>query len=454
MEKSSLLPRKLLNSKENLRIDKNLGYHILDFREQLPEVQLLIKNLIVYMSYKFQKTLFGYIEFDPYDFAKTMKIDRKELFKEAADPIYYKIKGRSRAELKALEKEYGNMSEYRCWDTNIENAFLILQNSSIHKIYKVSNEDKSEKITIDNFRYIDTFHVLFRRVGKTKKLVFQYEPSKKFEESLKRFFYLTNINTFIELRSSNLEDCYFKLFERIQDEELKNNTNIDFGFKEITELVGLKVPDEYTENKFSDIKKKVNNKLKKFIAVVKNDIKELSFDWVKGDNSRYKNTVSFNWVGKTSQEKSIEKRKIFDDLFYTELLKTLSSHFSNEYPEYAAQEELQVNLFIRWFFSLNEEIMNFKISTYVYVFASLWGTRTNKDIKDEGRRFFVDLCCTYAKFFKEGASYSKYIYYTKGSFYLYDKKHEALYNTDTLKEFIVHLYQQRNYFGSIKDLYI
>ena len=206
MEKSSLLPRKLLNSKENLRIDKNLGYHILDFREQLPEVQLLIKNLIVYMSYKFQKTLFGYIEFDPYDFAKTMKIDRKELFKEAADPIYYKIKGRSRAELKALEKEYGNMSEYRCWDTNIENAFLILQNSSIHKIYKVSNEDKSEKITIDNFRYIDTFHVLFRRVGKTKKLVFQYEPSKKFEESLKRFFYLTNINTFIELRSSNLED--------------------------------------------------------------------------------------------------------------------------------------------------------------------------------------------------------------------------------------------------------
>lgn len=82
----------LLNDKNNLvRLDKNLGYNITDFRKYDKRDQILLKNLIVYMSLNFQKNLFGFVTIDPCHFCKTMKYSRAELFRKHKDPLFFKV---------------------------------------------------------------------------------------------------------------------------------------------------------------------------------------------------------------------------------------------------------------------------------------------------------------------------------------------------------------------------
>lgn len=285
-KKTNLLARKLLNDKLNLRVDKNMAFQILDFKKQGREMEILLKNLVIYMSLNFQKNLFGLVELDPSDFAKTMKLDRSDLFRKAENPIYYELQNKTEEELKDLERLHGNMSEYRCWDNNLENALLILQHINIHSSYK-TKLNNSEKITIKNFRYIKSIHIFYRTVGKTKKIIYQYEPTEEFEQSLRKFFLLTNVNKFIALRKSNLEDCYFRLFNQIQDEELNNNDKIKYSFESIAELLDIDLSKSLQKNEFSDKKYRINSRLKKFIEVVGNDIKGLTFRWEKGKNSNY-----------------------------------------------------------------------------------------------------------------------------------------------------------------------
>ena len=52
----------LLNPEENLRIDRNFAYKITVFKEYGKQDEQLIKDIIVYMSSRFQKDLFGFID--------------------------------------------------------------------------------------------------------------------------------------------------------------------------------------------------------------------------------------------------------------------------------------------------------------------------------------------------------------------------------------------------------
>ena len=75
----------------SLRVDKNMAYNISDFKRYDKMDQIVIKNLIIYMSLTFQKNLFNLVEIDPKDFIETMKLNRSSLIQEHKNPLFYKI---------------------------------------------------------------------------------------------------------------------------------------------------------------------------------------------------------------------------------------------------------------------------------------------------------------------------------------------------------------------------
>lgn len=468
-EEEKLIPTQLLNITKELRVDKNFGYNILDFKNQPQEMQNVLKSLIVYMSLKHQKDLFGCIEFDPYDFEKVMGLPWASMSKKAQDPIWYKLnnKGKSKEELQELERIHGNLSEYRCWDSVLENAFLILQNTAVHKTYKRKINDNIQTLGVDVFRYIENFEIVIKKIGRTRKIFYRYKLTEPFEKSLQSFYCLINIETFNKLRPNNLEDCYIKLIEIIQDFNLKCKNSIKYNLEKIADLLNIERGNSETipEEKFSDIKKKVNNKLKKFIELIEKDFNNLTYYWEKSENSRYKNNVVFTWEQKYINpiDKTAEDRRIYDDLLYTEMIKKLTFYFiysvqytDNENKKHSMleleyNEEMQKNWFLRWIIydKNSERIQN---SYFQSTYGELFGQDSliQKATSEKYFQYIIALT-SYSYMYTETKIRARNLFYENGFYKIINVKTNQIFKTENLKDFIIYLVKNYRTYSALKD---
>ena len=371
----------------SLRVDKNMAYNISDFKRYDKMDQIVIKNLIIYMSLTFQKNLFNLVEIDPKDFIETMKLNRSSLIQEHKNPLFYKINSKSKEELKALELKHGRLSKYRIWDSVLENALFILQYENIISSY-AQNTNTVERVSITSFSYIKSLHVTYKKTGKTKKIVYEYEPSDEFELSLKKFFFNITVENFVKLRSSNLEDCYLNLINRIQSENYKNNNRITFALQNFAELLNVKHDTIHQEKGFSNIKKNCARKFNtKFIPIVQKEIPNISLKWIKGPNSKFTNLADISWLKLNPKLLKDHNNKIYDDLFFTEFFKDLSVYYENNHQRFESDLDLKFNGFIDWMMSYED--IEIKQSKYVSVFANIKGKIDN--LEQKARDYIINL---------------------------------------------------------------
>ncbi len=435
----------LIDPIKELRLDKNFGYKIIDFRKMSAEDERLTKDVLMYISYQhqtghyFKKDLLGFIDFDIYHFCEIMGLKRNNLQKKHPDPYVFKRSNTPKITLLLMEEEdpVGN----RLWDSVLENCLFALANENIVSNYK-STYNNTQRVEVKSFRYLDGISFKKIKVGRNYKNIYQYKISKHFEKNLNNFFFHINVETFIKARKINVDDFYIELNNRISTLSFKKKSEYKMGFLDAAKLMGIST--EEVDKYFSKIKVKINAKLKKLENIIeKKEILNLKFEWIRGAEARYKNVLSISWDIK---DQEIEKRKTqntFDDIFLKELYQNLSEFYLNKYSMDHSLEMITSKFLFD--FVLNEDFTSIKESKYMHYYVEIKGTNYVKEsqIKAYAEQHFKKLarigeinrknnnkiiCFENGNYFIESKTYKKRIKYGSLHQMIYDltKSDEAV----------------------------
>jgi len=448
----------LLNPVTNLRVDKNFAYNISVFRKYDAEDRSLLKDIILYVTLYFQQeNLFGYYNLDPDHFCKIMGRKKNKIFAKHENPIFYKISDKSKEELIELEQQHGRLSKHRIWDTKFENALLILKYETLISSYAHSGPN-TDRVTIEDFQYFKKIHIVVEKRGKARKIIYQYQPTEEFKASLIRFFCNVNLKTYLNTKQKHLDECYFELINRVNGQELKQKTETFYNIIEFAKLLNISAQallNEAAHNKtlsngqkpkkgaFTDLKRKINRKFNTFQDLTDTDFNNLELTWTKAPGARstnYDNVVKISWTGKSEAVRKEEVKKIFDDLFFTELIKDLSFFFNNNHTLFEVDNEIVINKFLNWLFS--DKDFEIKKSKYVSVFVDTKGGGYTK-IEDKAIQFFSNLINVGKANDKE-----QLFYYQDKKFIVVDPKQAKKHEYGHIKEMIYLLDKHHEYFRS------
>jgi hypothetical protein len=453
----------LLNPRTNLRVDQNFVHQITNFKKYGKKDEKLVKELIIYITLHSQKNLFGDVDLDPLDFCKEMKVDRKYLFSKHDDPLYFKIRDNiSQEEHLNLQKKHGNMTKYRVWDNRFENALLILQHEKFYfssdsfTQETIENKNNVAVVELNNFTYIKELKIRFEKRNKTKKIIYVYKPTEEFERKLYKLFVNINLNNYLKLRRPSLEDLYLKLIYRIRNESHKGNNKIYYNITELAQLMNISTNTLKKEGGFSDLKKKINNKLNKYIfkkhlglqqSLFDKEFPTLKFDWEKGKNSqgipvRYANVGVFTWKIKSEKDVLKEEKIIYNDIFYTKLLQNLSENYNDNYGRFVTDKNDLMRGFLNWM--LSEQDYKIKQSKYISIYSDTRGNKNNSE--EQANDFFI-------KLMKIGG-YNKshnFLLYSQNTFLFNNEKKGRTFKYKNLKDLLFDLVSNIKYFSDYYD---
>ncbi|WP_143569851.1 hypothetical protein [Tenacibaculum agarivorans] len=368
---------------DNIRIDQNIGYYI-DKLKKYNEDEDLLKSLLLYMCFNFQKNLFGYSTLDPTHFASVMNHGVENLKRKHPNPIYHKYSGRSKEEAEMLQEKHGRVSAYRILDSRLENALLILMHEGTLDTY-LSKSEYAEIIKLSDFRFIEDIQVVIEKRKKAKKLTYLYKLSEQFEYSLKKMFFNANISTYNTLRKKNLEDWYLKLKNRINICSNRGENQIVYSIQELAQVMNISTETLGKKGGFSRVKNRINDKFNNtFSPAVTNEIEQLQLSWVKGKGARTYNTPIVKWKNKSKEELKALNNIIYTDIFFTELFKDLSVYYSNNYEKFSHGEAIIYERFLLWLLSPKD--YEVKTSKYVSNYVDYKGR--HDDVQRDAISFF------------------------------------------------------------------
>jgi hypothetical protein len=337
-----------------IRIDKNLAYNILDFKKiEDHQTRTLLKSLLLYFSFQYEKDLFGYGNLDPVLFAKLFNYDRSNLSRKIDNPKYLSFDENSSS----------------TWGTHLENALYILATTPIFEEYK--GQDHNFKIVgIKNYVILNELYKytpIAKNKGKEKKY-YKYVLDKNFENNLKKFFLNINLKLFLEAKKWNGDDFYLYMMNIISQSKTNKTTAFYWQIDELQEYFNVQ------HKEIRVVKQRLNKILKKYEILLKDEIKGLSFYWGKTGNQKYDYTVYLTWDAEEAKDIA-EKRKItLEQLFLDTLKRNLSEEFLKEGSKKTEMED-----FYNWLVRKNNsEII---IEVYKRVKSELdksskWGSET------------------------------------------------------------------------------
>jgi len=195
---------------------------------------------------------------------------------------------------------------------------------------------------------------------------------------------------------------------------------------------------------FSDLKYKINKKFNTFRSLTEDDFHNLKHEWVyaKGDRkSRYKNVIKITWTPKSEEVLREERRKIFEDLFYTEFFKDLSLFFNNNHRVFELNDDVVINRFMDWLFSAED--YDVKKSKYISIFVD---TRGNDYDKLENKAVdFLSMVIAAGDWNRK----SQFFGHEKGTYFVIDPKSNDKIVFGHIKQVV---YMIEKNFGYLKTL--
>lgn len=372
-----------MKAKNNLRIDKNIAYNIIEVNKiEDVQTQIIIRGLLIYFSLSYQADLFGYGVLDPHDFAEKMNLNIKNLLRKHPNPKF--IEDSNLSEKKLYEREKNNdkyNNETRVWDSYLENALYIMFSTPIFEKYKGSTEDQ-DFIGLKNHLLIKEIQLFPKKnsVGRRTKLYYKYKLDDYFERNLRRFFLQINFATFQIAQSKGVDSLYLTVMNIYNSYKTKGLNIYHFKFNDLLSYFNINEDLEPRRKK-----EKLNVQLKKLDKIIKPNIPGFKFDWIAGDGQRFKYVPVIIW---DKIDLKIEKEndyKVTQDVFYKHLRKNLYEIYQSQYKGNTGG----VNGFYRWLKS--DEDKDLKISSYVSTNALYNKYRGSMpDPKTFANRFFKD----------------------------------------------------------------
>ena len=341
--------RQLSQMKERnvIFFEKNTAYSISDLPigDQDEYTKRVVKALLVYLSYEHEKDMFGWEILDPAHFAKTMKLSIDRLNSECPFPacrIY-----------RRLRKKY---------NTFLENALFILGFRPLLAEFKTTNEER-EEVKIKGINVLD--EILFgegkiNSRGKKKKY-YLYKINEYFERNLSNYYTKLCLESYITINKMNGEDFYIYLKNAYTS--YLNNPKENYIYLTIERLAFLfNISIENLEIRFQ--KKEINNRIKKIIGKIENEIPNLKFIWEKSTETK-ENILKIAWDNNIEKHKLIEEK---NNLFYS----TLKFKFIKDYKTKSKTKKLNEESFLYW---LQQQPKNYIISAYMTINKQIYKGR-------------------------------------------------------------------------------
>ena len=336
----------------NIRVDKNLAYNILDFKKiEDFQTRSILKSLLLYFSFQYEKDLFGYGKLDPVVFSKLFKYNRSNLSRYVENPKF----------------KADGLNTVVEWNTYLENALYILATTPVFEEYKGQDENynvvgfKNYVILKEIFRYTPKD----KSRGKVKKY-YQYVLDSSFEINLKKFFLNVNVGCYLEAKKWNGEDFYLQIMNIYNQSKMNGQTSFYWRINELIEYFNV------SHKEIRIQKQRLNTFLKKYETLLENEIKGISFEWKKTGEQKFAYTLFMMW--EKQDQKEIEQEKIFklEQLF----LDTLKRELYNCYRKNDINSKEKIEFFYKWL--VLKENKDLIISTYMKVVNDLkskstWG---------------------------------------------------------------------------------
>tara|TARA_R110000868_G_scaffold411726_1_gene708119 strand:- start:3650 stop:4822 length:1173 start_codon:yes stop_codon:yes gene_type:complete len=345
----------------SLRVDKNIAFNILEF-DKVGDRQtaIILKALLVYFSNAYQSDLFGYGTLDPYDFAKKMNIDKDNLFRKHPSP---KFISDSNLSVKRLYERERNNEKYnpdtRVWDSYLENALYILFSSPLIEEYK-GVTDEHNYVGLKNFLILRDISIFSmpENMGRTKKIYYKYKLDDYFERNLRKYFVQIEINIFNACKDKGVEGFYLQLINIYQTYKKKGINVYHWKLQDLLQYFSI---SNELEIKYQ--KRKLSIQLDKMEKLVAQQIPGIKFEWIAGDNQRWKYIPTVKWDKIDVEQTKISDFKALDDVFYKHLKRNLLEiYISQEEGLFENKEEFYIWL-------KDEESLDLKISCYVSTYS-------------------------------------------------------------------------------------
>lgn len=287
----------------SVRIDKNFAFNILDFKNiEDAQTRSIIKSLLLYFSFQYEKDLFGYGKIDPVIFSKLFKHDRSNLSRKIENAKY----------------KLDNLKSDAEWNTYLENALYILATTPIFEEYRGQDENYNV-VGIKNYvilKELYKFNPNKKNRGKLKKY-YSYVLDSAFETNLKKFFLNININSYLEAKKWNGEDFYVQIMNIYSQSKNNGLSSFYWSINDLTKFFNVSHPEIRIQ------KQKINIILKKYENILKNEINGLTFEWKKTGNQKYAYTLFMIWEKEDQKENQSKKIQTLEQLFLDTLKRRL-----------------------------------------------------------------------------------------------------------------------------------
>lgn len=190
----------------------------------------LLRSVLYYLCYSYQKNLFSYSVVDLRDFAEVMGYSPTFLRTRHPSPLFEE-------EIKQWPEEERTSylaGGYCTYATNFENALYSLYKREIYMVHgaKFYNKtDKEQVITANEntrmlvLRSLQQFTVRSGRTRQEKK-VYSVELDERFVHSLTKYFIRGDRNVLIALRKSKLDIMYMKLRQQQEHAMFLNEPSV------------------------------------------------------------------------------------------------------------------------------------------------------------------------------------------------------------------------------------
>ena len=325
-----------------IRVDKNFAHNIMDF-SMFQEDKLLVKSLIYYFCWTYEKNIFGFGTLDPYDFAAKFGFTPNYLRSRHPNPK--QLQGKKDKEVKKLyDIQRVNPSE-RVYDTFLENALFRLRTETVYFSNggKVFESDGSSRhiAKIGEIRFLKDFEVTITKTRSgQKKIVYTYELDPNFIDNLTSYYMKANQEAVKALRKPGLDDLYLYIKNLKENLFLKKEYIATPSFNLLCKLAHI------NDKEPKQRKKKLNksmDRVKEF-----NDLDIDDFFWTKGENMRYayQPVIHYKKLFEGTRDDKVIKNERFD-IFTQNLMHELLNTFRKKYPKWYDSLEREDN-FLKW----------------------------------------------------------------------------------------------------------
>ena len=285
-----------------VRMDKNLPFHYLTFKEQYSSDDTgLLVLLLSYFAKEKQNNLFGFGTLDPLKFCKEMELHPENfVYKKHNNPKHIiDIKNNVNLDINSFDPNF-------LFDSVLENALYCLSTDSFtfseNKSYKRKKEIYKSVASIQSIKFLKRLDKITIK-GKTRpKVVYEYELDLDYVNNLSFLFFHANIKTLSGTIGKSLEGMYLTLCDLKNQMFYQKTRSIELDFTEVKNRLNID----------SDRPDYIKQKIKKAFSTLLsyNDLKDIfTIEWFKKPNQKYLYGIRLIYNGDLS-DNLIEETKV------------------------------------------------------------------------------------------------------------------------------------------------